>query len=29
LRGGAEAVDVLVFATVVHDGVVHDAFAIT
>ena len=29
LRGGAEAVDVLVFARVVHDGVVHDAFATT
>jgi ComF family protein len=29
LRGGAAAVDVIVFATVVHDGVVHDAFATT
>ncbi|MBV9754448.1 MAG: ComF family protein [Hyphomicrobiales bacterium] len=29
LRGGATAVDVVVFATVVHDGVVHDAFATT
>ncbi|MBV9112078.1 MAG: ComF family protein [Hyphomicrobiales bacterium] len=29
LRGGAAAVDVVVFATVVHDGVVHDAFATT
>lgn len=29
LRGGATAVDVLVFARVVHDGVVHDGFATT